>query len=271
MRKYDLVCFDMDGVLTTVRSSWAWVHECLGVDSEPNYRAYCNGEIDEDEFMRRDIALWKGVKPDIRIRDIAVLFRDMPLIDGIQETIASLRDNGIRSVIVSGGIDLAAKMIAEEFGFDGYVADVICTNEDGSLTGEGRKVVDLADKGVSVPPFIERFGTTKERTASIGNSFTDVKMFEATGMAIAFNPTDPYAEEAADHVVRSRNISDVLEYLLDEERFTRRRCRTRSRRSPRRGPGPDKSSCGSSRRRGLCPWPRPRPSSRGRSLSLWHG
>ncbi len=260
MRKYDLVCFDMDGVLTTVRSSWAWVHQCLGVDSEPNYKAYCNGEIDEDEFMRRDIALWKGVDPDIRIRDIAVLFRDMPLIGGIQETIASLKDCGIRSVIVSGGIDLAARMIAEEFGFDGYVADRICAREDGSLTGEGEKVVDLADKGVSVPPFIERFGTVKERTASIGNSFTDIKMFEATGMAIAFNPTDPYVEAAADHVVRSGNISDVLEYLLDEERFARHRRRSRSRRSRPTGPGPGRSSCGSSRRCGRRPWPRRRPS-----------
>ena len=111
MRKYDLVCFDMDGVLTRVRSSWAWIHECLGVDSEPNYKAFCDGEIDEDEFMRRDIALWKGAKPDIRIRDIAVLFRDMPLIDGIQETVACLNDCGIKSHRVSGGLDLAAEML----------------------------------------------------------------------------------------------------------------------------------------------------------------
>ena len=218
MRKYDLVCFDMDGVLTKVRSSWAWVHECFGVDSEPSYRAFCNGEIDENEFMRRDIALWKGVKPDVNIRDIAVLFSDMPLIDGIQETVACLNECGIKSHIVSGGIDLAAKMLADEFGFSGYVADHICTNEDGTLTGEGVKVVDLADKGLTVRPLIERYGTTKERTASIGNSFTDIRMFESTGMSIAFNPSDPYTEEAATHVVRSDNISDVLDYILEEDR-----------------------------------------------------
>ena len=217
MRKYDLVCFDMDGVLTRVRSSWAWIHECLGVDSEPNYRAFCNGEIDEDEFMRRDIALWKGAKPDIRIRDIAVLFRDMPLIDGIQETVACLNDCGIKSHIVSGGIDLAAEMLAKEFGFTGYIADHICTNDDGSLTGEGVKVVDLADKGLVVKPLMERYGVKKERTISIGNSFTDIKMFESKGASIAFNPSDPYTEEAATYVVRSENIADVLDYILEDE------------------------------------------------------
>ena len=43
MRKYDLVCFDMDGTLTKLRSSWCWVHQHFGVDNEPAYQAFCNG------------------------------------------------------------------------------------------------------------------------------------------------------------------------------------------------------------------------------------
>ena len=78
MRKYDLVCFDMDGTLTKLRSSWCWVHQHFEVDNEPAYQAFCSGEIDEPEFMRRDIALWKGKKPDVSIMDIALTFRDMP-------------------------------------------------------------------------------------------------------------------------------------------------------------------------------------------------
>lgn len=217
MRKYDLVCFDMDGVLTKLRSSWCWIHQCFEVDNEPAYQAYCNGKIDEPEFMRRDIALWTGKKPDVTVRDIAVLFRDMPLIGGIQETIACLRDCGIRSVIVSGGIDLAAGMIAREFGFDDYVADEICSNPDGTLTGEGKMNVDLRDKGINVRHFIEKYGTTPERTVSIGNSYTDIPMFRTSGLSIAFNPTDHYTEEAATHTVFSDNISDVLDYILEDE------------------------------------------------------
>ncbi|MBQ8179716.1 MAG: HAD-IB family phosphatase [Candidatus Methanomethylophilaceae archaeon] len=217
MRKYDLVCFDMDGVLTKTRSSWCWVHECFGVDNEEAYRAYCNGEIDESEFMRRDIRMWLDVKPDLTSSEVAVLFRDMPLTDGIQETIACLSANGIRSVIVSGGIDSAAAMIAREFGFDDYAADELCTYEDGRLTGEGRLVVDLRDKGVNVRAFIEKYGTTPERTVSIGNSFTDINMFKNTGLSIAFNPTDPYTSEAATHTVVSENISDVLDLILADE------------------------------------------------------
>jgi len=207
----------MDGVLTKLRSSWCWVHQCFGVDNEPAYQAYCNGEIDESEFMRRDIGLWIAKKPDVTIDEITKLFQDMPLIGGIQETIACLKANGIRSVIVSGGIDKAALMIKEEFGFDDFAADEICTNPDGTLTGEGSLVVDLKDKGIDVRHFIEKYGTTPERTVSIGNSYTDIPMFKNTGMSIAFNPTDHYTSDAATYTVVSENIADVLDYILGEE------------------------------------------------------
>ena len=217
MRKYDLVCFDMDGVLTVLRSSWCWIHQNFGVDNEAAYQAYLNGEIDEPEFMRRDIALWKGVKPDVKISDLVYFFQSMPLIGGIQETVACLRGNGIRCVIVSGGIDLAAKMIANEFGFDDYAADEICSYSDGSLTGEGKMNVDLRDKGITVREFIKKYDTTAERTVSIGNSFTDISMFKSSGISIAFNPTDDYTSEAATYTVRTDNISDILDLILPDE------------------------------------------------------
>lgn len=217
MRKYDLVCFDMDGTLTKVRSSWCWIHQCFDVDNEPSYQAFINGEIDEPEFMRRDIALWTGKDPNTNIMQIARMFRDMPLVEGIQETIACLNDCGIKSVIISGGIWQAAEMLKNEFGFTDFIADEVESNEDGSLTGEGRMNVDLRDKGINVREYIDRFGTSAERTVSIGNSYTDIPMFKASGMSIAFNPTDPWTAEAATHMIESNNIADCLDFILEDE------------------------------------------------------
>lgn len=216
-RDYDLVCFDMDGTLTNIRSSWRWVHDCLGVDSEPNYRAYLNQEIDIDEFMRRDIALWTGVKPDFSEKDLIRCFQTMPLVGGIQETVAALENCGMHCVIISGGIDIAAEMLTKEFGFEDFVADHVNTNPDGTLTGEGTNKVNLEDKSIWVREYQRRYGVTVERTVSVGNSFTDIPMFKASGMSIAFNPTDPYTEEAATHTVRSDNIADILDYLIPGE------------------------------------------------------
>lgn len=217
MRKYDLVCFDMDGVLTDIRSSWHWMHLCLDVDNEESYRAFCNGEIDEKEFMRRDIALWKRAMPGIGTREIVKFMRDLPLIGGIQETVACLKADGLRCVIISGGMDIAAKMITDEFGFDDYIADGLEYDALGNLTGEGIMRVNLKDKGIWVREYIRRYETVPERTVSIGNSHTDIPMFKNSGMSIAFNPIDPMTEEAATHTVRSKNIADILDLIIGSD------------------------------------------------------
>ena len=213
--KYELVCFDMDGTLTKIRSSWEWIHDYYEVDNEESYDLFCAGKIDEPEFMRRDIAMWIQKNPNITANDVARTFSSMPLTNGIQETIAALDFEGIKSVIVSGGIDSAAKMIAEEYDFDDYIADSLETYEDGRLTGEGIMNVDLRDKGISVREFQKKYGINKEHTVSVGNSFVDIGMFKSSALSIAFNPIDDMVIEAADTVVRSENLADILEKIFE--------------------------------------------------------
>lgn len=213
---YDLVAFDMDGVLVDYVSSWAWVHRSFEVDNSEALHLFKTGRIDESEFIRRDIALWRTVKPEVDIKDIVNALRDVPLIDGIQETVAALRYNGIKAVIISGGIDIVAQRIALGFDFDDYAANTLLTDQEGKLTGEGHLNVDLSDKGLKLLDFMKKYGVEKERVASIGNSFVDVKMFQHSQLSIAFNPIDEEVTAAADTVVKSRNISAVLEYLLAE-------------------------------------------------------
>ena len=215
-RKYDLAIFDMDGTLTKCNSSWAFILNEFGKDNKEAYDAFVNGEIDEVEFMRRDIALWKEAKPDVSIKDIIKMIVHLPLVDGIQETVAALHYNGIQCAICSGGIDLAAKMIADEYNFDYYIADSLVHDENGLLTGEGVQNIDLRDKGSAAMKIIEQFGTKPERTITIGNSYGDIPMFKISGMSIAFNPLDEeYTAASADHVVRSENISEILEFVFE--------------------------------------------------------
>ncbi len=215
-RKYDLVIFDMDGTLTSVRSSWWYILNELGADNEEARTAFVNGEIDEQEFMRRDLAQWMAAKPDITMGDVIKMIRNLPLISGIQETVAALHYEDIKCAICSGGLSCAAKMIADEFGFDAYLADDLETDENGRLTGEGIANVDLRDKGASAKKLMERFGTTKERTIAVGDSFGDISMFDVTGMSIAVNPKDMEITGArADHVVFTDNLSDILDIIFE--------------------------------------------------------
>ena len=52
-RHYDLVIFDMDGVLTRDRSSWTFVHDMMGVSNEHNLKAFIDRVSDLVRRRRR--------------------------------------------------------------------------------------------------------------------------------------------------------------------------------------------------------------------------
>jgi phosphoserine phosphatase len=211
---YGLVAFDMDGVLVDHASSWTWVHEHFKVDNEVSLVAYIEGRIDDREFMRRDIEKWLSIRSDLCLEDIDEILRPVPVIPGIKETVSMLRSKGMRCVIVSGGLDMAARRIAEQNGFDDHIANSLACDENGRLTGEGVLRVELTNKRRALERFQEKYGVPAERTVAIGNSFVDVSMFSASGLSIAFNPIDETVERSADVVLRSKDLRDVLHPIL---------------------------------------------------------
>ncbi len=208
-----MVAFDMDGVIVDHASSWAWIHEHFGVDNSETLEAFMRGEVDDREFMRRDIALWKGLQPELRNRDLLDIFEDIPLIQGIAETVEALRSEDILSVIISGGIDVLAQRVTEDFGFDGYAANGL-EELNGRLTGEGVLNVLLVDKEIALRRQMSLYGASTETVASVGNSFIDVSMFQASSLSIAFNPIDDLVIQGADVVIRSNDLRDVLPHLF---------------------------------------------------------
>ncbi len=215
---FGLVAFDMDGVLVDYESSWTWVHDHFGVKSEESIKAFVKGEIDDMEFMRRDIALWLGKRPDLCHADISTILEPLPIVEGIQQTVDELRWQGIKTVIVSGGLDVVASRIAKRFGFDDWVANGFACDTTGKLTGEGVLRVELTNKRQAVERFSSVYGVDREHVCSVGNSFIDVSMFEASKLKIAFNPIDDYVAHQANVVVRSKDLSDILPHILGERK-----------------------------------------------------
>jgi phosphoserine phosphatase len=214
-RRYDLVAFDMDGVLIDYPSSWTWVHDHFGVSNRVSVDAFLRGEIDDMEFMRRDITLWINERPGLCRTDMASILEPLPMMKGLEETLDALKRNGIRSVIVSGGLDMMAGRIAERYGFDDYMANGFECDPSGRLTGNGTLQVWLKSKRDALKHLQEKFGVPPERTVSIGDSFIDISMFELSSLRIAFNPIDDYVTRVADHVIRERDLSKVLPLILD--------------------------------------------------------
>lgn len=212
--KFQLVVFDLDGVLVDVQSSWVWVHEYFGVDNRASLRDYVEGRIDDIEFMRRDIALWRSRKKELHISDIENILSTVPLMVGALETISTLKSAGLKTAIVSGGLELLARRVARETGIDMYVANGLKLDSDGYLMGEGDLKVKLKDKGESLKGLLDSANIRTENCVAVGNSFIDIGLFENSGLGIAFNPCDTQVRERADVVVESKDLRAILEHIL---------------------------------------------------------
>lgn len=204
--------FDMDGVLADVQSSWVYMHRHFKVNNDHSLYAYLRGEIDDLEFIRRDIRLWMDKEPNISRRRVEGILAGVPLMPGASEAIGRLRKMGVTTAIVSAGIDLLAERIANELGIDHQVANGLVVDERGRLTGEGILRVRLMDKGDAVSDVAARFGVARKDIVSVGNSRYDVSMFDRSGKGIAFRPSDENIREMADAVVED-DLSSILRHL----------------------------------------------------------
>ena len=201
----------MDGVLADTESSWTYVHRHFGVNNDHSLRAYLDGEIDDWEFIRRDIDLWRKKDPALSMDSVRRILADVPTMNGAEEAVAELRRRGIRTAIVSAGIDLLAQRLAVELEIDMFFANGFVADCAGRLTGEGVLNVRLAEKGEKVRMVADLLDIGKEEVVSVGNSRFDTPMFDASEIGIAFCPIDDEVREKADVVVEEKDLRAILE------------------------------------------------------------
>lgn len=201
----------MDGVLADTESSWTYVHRHFGVNNDHSLRAYLDGEIDDWEFIRRDIDLWRKKDPALSMDSVRRILADVPTMNGAEEVVAELRRRGIRTAIVSAGIDLLAQRLAVELEIDMFFANGFVADCAGRLTGEGVLNVRLAEKGEKVRMVADLLDIGREEVVSVGNSRFDTPMFDASEIGIAFCPIDDEVREKADVVVEEKDLRAILE------------------------------------------------------------
>ena len=213
--KVKLIVFDLDGVLVDTVSSWVWVHSYFGVNNDESFEKYMRQEIDDEEFMRSDIALWLEKNKQIHISEIQKILDSVPIMPGFDKTMKVLKYLGIQIAIVSSGLEPLAQRVGSMCGITHVLANGLETNEEGFLTGEGILKVKLRAKGEPVKRLITTLGVESASTVAVGNGETDIPMFEASGLGIAFNPLNDHLAQNADIVIYEKNLVEILRYICD--------------------------------------------------------
>ncbi|MGI0131025.1 MAG: HAD-IB family phosphatase [Thermoplasmata archaeon] len=208
-----LVALDMDGTLVDVESSWASVHAHFGEQNDEGLRRFQANEIDDVEFIRSDIRIWWKHRPDLTIDELEEILDAVPLMPGAQALIRGLRAQRVRTVIVSGGIDILAHRVARDLGIDLVLANGFRVDSAGRLTGDGIVRVPIHQKEQVLSTLQTQLGISPAETASVGNSEIDVGLFRRSRIGVAFRPEDAAVRHGASAVVTEPDLERVLDVL----------------------------------------------------------
>ena len=201
-----IVFFDIDGTLTRGVTSGAYLARLLGHERtmKEAEEAYERGELDNNEVCRIDAAGYAG-------RTTAELFgmlEGMPLVDGVAQAVEAIHTAGGEAHIASLAWDVVGAYLCERYGFDGFVGSKL-EMKDGVYTGEVSCALEAEDKCTYARELCVTLGIDLAECVAIGDSRSDIQLFELVGTSIAFNATEE-ARRVATHVYYGADIADAL-------------------------------------------------------------
>jgi len=208
-RNRRLVCFDMDSTLiqTEVIDELAAVAG-VGEQVASITEAAMRGELDFAESFRRRMALLEGLDETV----LAGIAERLPITDGAERLIGTLKQLGYKIAILSGGFTYFAEYLQQRLGID-YVHANRMEFEQGRLTGKVTgPIVDGARKAELLRQIAQHEGIRLEQVIAVGDGANDLPMLSIAGLGIAYH-AKPLVKEQARHSIATVGLDGIL-YLL---------------------------------------------------------
>ena len=202
----------MDGVLTVEKSSWFYVNNRLGINNRENYKKYMNGELLYPDFFRLDLSQWIKKYPDIRGETIKNILDEIKPVSGLGTIMNYLKNHGILSVIVSGGISWLSDRILRDYGLNEAYANRISCDGSGIIIPDGVIQVDPMKKDLVMKDVISSHGIRPEECLAVGDSESDYSMFRAVPNFIAFN-SDSELLLKISKINLKNDLTGIIDYL----------------------------------------------------------
>jgi phosphoserine phosphatase len=166
------------------------------------------GEIDFKESFTRRVALLRGL-PERRVME---LLGTIPLVEGAEHLIATLKVLGYKTAILSGGFTFFAKHLQARLSIDYIFAnelDIV----DGTVSGLVKtEIVDGAKKAALLRQIAHQENISLDQVVAVGDGSNDLPMLGIAGMGIAFR-AKPLVRQSAAHAVSILGLDSLL-YLI---------------------------------------------------------
>ena len=208
-RRIRLASFDMDGTVLEHNSSWVAIHRHFGTEHEgaASLRLYTEGKIDYREFMRRDISSWpKGVTKG----EIAGVLSGYKLRREAPKVFEELRGRGIKTALVTSGIDMLAKDVAQNLGIDYWLANGLQFDRRGKLLPHGIGRVDPTRKDVAYGRLLSKIGIPARETLAVGDTIYDLAFLKSAGLGFMLAHTTRVPDPEIIHI---DSLSEIFDHF----------------------------------------------------------
>ncbi|MBB3772472.1 phosphoserine phosphatase [Angulomicrobium tetraedrale] len=151
------------------------------------------GEIAFEPALRERVALLKGLPLGVVDEVIAQRIRLTP---GGRELVGTMRANGARTLLVSGGFTLFTERVAAMVGFHAHRANVLVTDGEHfaglveePILGREAKLATLIEARAAL-------GLAQEDTLAVGDGANDLAMIGEAGLGVAYHAKPAVAASA---------------------------------------------------------------------------
>ncbi len=213
--KFNLLASDFDGTLLDINSSsWFLITSALGCEKEDsiNEELFKKGKISYAEWSRRTIELYK--KYGLTKKKFIELASSQKLVDSCVETLKKLRERGLKTCIISGGIknfyDYFEKKEGLKVDFPRFCTELFF-DEEGKLIGGTYSNYDYEGKIEVLKEICNILKISSKEVVFVGDSENDLPIFKVVGLSVAISPKSKNVEREADIILNT--FSDLIEVV----------------------------------------------------------
>jgi phosphoserine phosphatase len=208
-RNRRLFAFDMDSTLIQgeVIDELARLHG-VGDQVSAITAAAMRGELDFKQSFTRRVSLLRGL-PASRLQE---LLRAIPLAEGAEPLIGTLKRLGYKTAILSGGFTFFGQHLQKRLAIDYIFANELEIS-DGVVTGRiSGEIIDGKRKAELLGEIARRENISLDQVVAVGDGANDLPMLNLAGMGIAFH-AKPAVRQSARHAVSHLGLDSLL-YLI---------------------------------------------------------